>query len=113
MELPFKKTSTIGWFARNLAEWQSDGWLFIPKEQSLGLDTPCFLQGWNSRELSPEEQDDLDDQVQKAGLRSFLEWGQIDMIIGNLQAQRPNYSESELLKAIQHYWDRDAYIRFS
>lgn len=110
MNLPLKPASTIGYFAKNLESWNHGSLLFIPIAAPIAFDTPCFQQDWHAKDLSPEEQDDLDDQISAKGLRYFLLWGQLSEIVENLRMQKPVFSDAELLKAIQFYWDRDAFI---
>jgi hypothetical protein len=60
MEPQFKNPSTIGHYTRNLNSWLDGGWLFIRADAKIALDTPCVLQGWVGKELSPEEQEECE-----------------------------------------------------
>lgn len=48
-----------------------------------------------------------------AGFRPFFEWIQLKMIVENLHMQKPEFSDTELIQAIQYYFDHDASIAFS
>ncbi len=91
-----------------------DQWLYISSESAaIELDTPCQPLVVDESGLSPEEQDELDAYPEMVGLRCFLCLTQLEDIADNLRQQRPNFSNQELLNAINHYWSRDAFINLS
>ncbi|MEM9346501.1 MAG: hypothetical protein AAGB26_07780 [Planctomycetota bacterium] len=110
MELPFKPVSTIGEFAKQIVSWNKDGWLFIKKSDELSLGTACYLQDWDGRDLSPEEQDELEDQIAESGYRSLFLWSQLNDIVENIRLQKPDYTDDELDRAINYYLRQDAFI---
>ena len=110
MQLPLKEASAVGYFAKHLDTWRLGQWLFVPANAEIELDTPCYQQDWDHRDLSPEEQNQIDDVIRSSGLRPFFEWQQINMVVENLRMQKQDYSDSDLIRAIRHYWEHDAYI---
>ena len=110
MDPPFKNPSTIEYYARHLNQWHDGGWLFIRADSKIALDTPCVQQGWDDKDLSPEEQEEFDRRIPELGYRPFLEWGQLSDIVGNLEDQKPDFTELDLGQAISFYWERDAFI---
>jgi len=91
-----------------------DQWLYVSSESAaIELDTPCHPLVVDESELSPEEQDELDAYPETVGLRCFLCLTQLGDIAENLRQQRPNFSNHELLNAINFYWSRDAFIDLS
>ena len=110
MEPQFKNPSTLGYYARHLNQWHDGGWLFIRADSKVAFDTPCYLQAWDDKDLSPEEQEEFDRRIPELGYRLFLEWGQLSEIADNLEDQKPDFNDSDLEKAILFYWRRDAFI---
>lgn len=110
MEPQFSTPSTIGFYARHLDQWRDGGWLFIRADATVTLDTPCVLQAWNAKDLSPEEQEQFERLIPELGYQYFLEWGQLADIVGNLEQQNPKFTDVDLEKAIIFYWERDAFI---
>lgn len=110
MNLPFKPASTIGNYARRTVSWNDDRWLYFKKGDEVSLNTECFLQDWDSRDLSPEEQDQLDDRIDQSEYRLFLLWSQLNDIVQNLKLQKSDYTDDDLDRAIIFYWHRDAFI---
>ena len=110
MDSFFKNPSTIEHYARHLNEWHDGGWLFIRAGATVALDSHCVLQAWNDTDLSPEEQDEMDSRIPALGYRRFLEWGQLSDILGNLEDQKRDFTDSDLEKAIVFYWQHDAFI---
>ncbi len=110
MDPQFKGPSTLGRYARRLNQWHEGGWLFIRDDSKVSLETLCVQQAWDDKDLSPEEQEEFDQCIPELGYHYFLEWGQLSDIVGNLEDQRPDFTDSDLEKAILFYWQRDAFI---
>jgi hypothetical protein len=88
-----------------------DQWLYIPLGvKQIEAQTPCRARIVEAKDLSPEEQDELDEYPESIGLKSFLSFSQLQDIVGNLRQQRPSYSERDLMAAINFYWAKDAFI---
>ena len=88
-----------------------DQWLYISSESAaVELDTPCHPLVVDGSGLSSEEQDELDVYPKTVGLTCFLCLTQLEDVAHNLRQQRPQFSEQELLNAINYYWHRDAFI---
>lgn len=86
-------------------------WLYIPAAtKEIEFATPCSSLAIDENELSPEEQDELDAYPETAGLKSFLCISQLEDIAQNLRHQFPNFSDQDLVKAINYYWRHDAFI---
>jgi len=88
-----------------------DQWLYIPLGvEQIEADTPCRACIVENKELSPEEQDELDEYPETVGLKCFLCLSQLEGIVSNLRQQRPSFSERDLMAAINFYWSNDAFI---
>jgi len=88
-----------------------DQWLYIPLGvKQIEAETPCRACLVEGRELSPEEQDELDEYPETVGLKRFLSLSQLEDIVSNLQQQRPSFSERDLMAAINFYWSNDAFV---
>src|SRR5262245_14489624 len=86
-------------------------WLYVPSGvKQIEAGTPCRACIVDGKELSPEEQDELEDYPETIGLKCFLSLSQLEDIISNLKQQRPSFSEHDLMAAINHYWRHDAFI---
>ncbi|MGB1239976.1 MAG: DUF7716 domain-containing protein [Pseudomonadales bacterium] len=60
--------------------------------------------------LSPQECDALEQSVYDCGYHYFLSLFQLGDVIANLSMQKTAYSQPELLNAVMHYYERDAFI---
>ena len=88
-----------------------DQWLYIRSgAMQIEAQTPCRACIAKGTELSPEEQDELDEYPATIGLTCFLCLSQLEQIINNLRQQRPSFSEHDLMAAINFYWRHDAFI---
>jgi len=103
---------------KKLAEWLSDsaaypadGWLYIKTDvASLDLTTLCWPGIVESIELSNEEYDEMESWLEKHGFKSFLNNDEIDDVANNLGQQLSPYTDAQFLKAVQYYWENDAFI---
>jgi hypothetical protein len=80
-----------------------------PENDPVKLDTFLFPIVGNTGELTDEEYEELDQSIQENGYCSFLNLDQLEDIIANIRDQRPDYSDAELLEAINYYVERDAF----
>lgn len=88
-----------------------DQWLYIPLGvKQIEVETLCRACVIDAKELSPEEQEELDAYPETVGLKGFLCLTQLEDIINNLREQRPSFSEHDLMAAINFYWRHDAFI---
>lgn len=88
-----------------------DQWLFIPSAtRAIDFATPCYCLSIDANELSPEEQDELDAYPETIGLGSFLCVSQLEDVAQNLRQQVPQFSDKDLVQAINYYWRHDAFI---
>jgi hypothetical protein len=78
--------------------------------KQIEAETPSRACTVESTELSPEEQDELDEYPETVGLKRFLCLSQLQDIVSNLRQQRPSFSERDLMAAINFYWSNDAFI---
>lgn len=107
MELESKP---LDWWMRNLSEMSRDIWLWIPKDTDRLLpETVCFIID-NDIDLSAEEQDQRDLDLENSGLMCFFFKDQLEDIQLNLKAQKSNYDSGDLYKALNYYWENDAFI---
>jgi len=103
------ESKPLVWWINNLTNMARDTWLWIPDgTKYLGESTPCVAV--SSRELSPEEQDRQEAELEQSGLRYFFYKDQIADIVESLRQQKPTYSLAELFLAINFYWQSDAFI---
>jgi len=107
MELESKP---LDWWTRNLSEMSRDIWPWIPNETDRLLpETVCFIVD-NDIDLSAEEQDQRDLDLENSGLMCFFFKDQLEDIQLNLKAQKSNYDSGDLYKALNYYWENDAFI---
>ncbi|WP_224242643.1 DUF7716 domain-containing protein [Hyalangium gracile] len=57
--------------------------------------------------------DDLPPFAEANGLVKILSAAQVLEVVDNARLQKPNVSEQELVEALAHYCNRDAFIEFS
>ena len=59
-----------------------------------------------------DERDDDDEPIYpiSKGYKSFLSVADLQSIKSNLLEQKPSYSQSELLSAVNYYYENDAFI---
>lgn len=89
-------------------------WLYIPASITvIAHETPCYATTFNTRDLSPEEQDEFDLQTEREKIRCFFNREQLEDIRANLEAQRPGFPAELLVSAIDFYWKHDAFIDLS
>lgn len=98
-------------FLQRLGEIPRHWWLHIPQGVTrIDLSTPCRPCLIDTCDISPEEADDLYEYPKKVGLKGFLSPDQLEEIISNLWQQQPQFSEGQLVAAINYYWIHDAFI---
>ncbi|WP_412523435.1 hypothetical protein [Shewanella chilikensis] len=107
MELESKP---LDWWMRNLHEMSRDIWLWISsKTEKLSPETVCFIVD-DGIDLSAEEQDQTDVDLENSGLMCFFFKDQLEDIQLNLKAQKSNYDSCDLYEALNYYWENDAFI---
>lgn len=88
-----------------------DQWLYVAAAtRAIELATPCYCLSIDTNKLSPEEQDEMDACPEAIGLKSFLCVSQLEDIAQNLRLQVPQFSDQDLVQAIDYYWRHDAFI---
>jgi hypothetical protein len=88
-------------------------WLYIAADaRTVTLALPCHPRTTNSGDMSDEENDEFDASVGRAGLKCFLSPEQLEDIIENLRQQRPAYSPTDMVAAIDFYCRNDAFMEF-
>jgi len=113
MSLPalFREAKRLGYFIENIAELPRYSWLYVPASDSnISLDTLCLPTATDSREMAEEECEMFEENAAGAGLKCFLNRGQIEDVIANLQAQRPNLKADDAVLAVNYYCKNDAFI---
>jgi hypothetical protein len=81
-------------------------WLYIPvMVDELTLDTLCL-----ALDSDLEDFEEYAEQLVSNGFHEFLSSAQLEEIAGNLQLQKLNYTDAEILSAIRFYWENDAFI---
>lgn len=103
--------SLDAWLGR-LGQFPGDGWLVIPRaEERLSLETECRPITSSGRELSGEEQEELDELLEQSEWKPFLSDTQLEDILDNLCMQVRNPTTMQVLEAIEHYWRLDAFVK--
>jgi hypothetical protein len=111
---PFEQPRPLRDFLSRLAELPRHVWLYIPASvTAITLDTPCSATTFDSRDLSPEEQDEVDSLAERTGMRCFFYRGQLEEIHANLSCQCPDFTPEQFITAIDFYWRHDAFIDLS
>jgi hypothetical protein len=109
-----QEAKPLGYFVEHLAELPSWLWLYLRADAAeILLSTPCYAQASDSRELSDEEMDAFETDVETAGFRRFLNRDQIEEIMENFKQQRSAPTAHEIAAAIAYYWTHDAFIGLS
>jgi|AZIH01.1.fsa_nt_gi hypothetical protein len=107
MELESKP---LDWWVNNLKTMPRDIWLWISQEtNNLQPNTRCFAVD-DGIDLSPEEQDQQEVDLENSGLMCFFHKDQLEDIEQNLMAQKKEYDQRDLYAAINYYWKNDAFI---
>lgn len=107
MELESKP---LEWWVLNLHKMSRDIWLWISGEtDKLCPETLCFIVD-DDIDLSDEEQDQRDIDLENLGLVSFFFKDQLEDIQLNLKSQKRSYDSNDLYKALNYYWENDAFI---
>lgn len=111
---PFEKPRPLRDILSRLSELPSYVWLYIPASLTdITLDTACYANTVDARDLSPDEQDEFDVLAERTGMRCFFCRSQLEDIRANLTFQRPDFTLEQFLVAIDFYWRHDAFIDLS
>lgn len=111
---PFEQPRPLRDFLSRLAELPRQIWLYIPASVTdITLDTPCYATTFDSRDLSPEEQDEFDSLAEQAEMRCFFYRDQLEDIRANLKLQCADFSLDQFTSAIDFFWRHDAFIDLS
>ncbi|MEO0796955.1 MAG: hypothetical protein AAFX93_17495 [Verrucomicrobiota bacterium] len=107
--------------SKSLSQWLGDCkenrgqgyWLIfkdLSEQENLSLETEIFPITGNTGELTDDEFIELDDRIVRSGFSNFLNLDQLEDIVDNLNIQKADYNDSELLRAVEHYFSHDAFI---
>lgn len=111
---PFEQPRPLRDFLPRLSELPRHIWLYISAlVTAITLDTPCYATTFDSRNLSPEEQDEFDALAERTGVRCFFCRDQLEEIRTNLTLQRSDFTPEHFVTAIDYYWRHDAFIDLS
>jgi len=98
------------WLGR-LGSLPGDGNLLVPHGIGrLTLDTPCRPVLTGGRDMSPQEQDELDALIEQAGLHWFLGEHQLEEVLANVREQAGDAAPDLTLAAVRYYWENDAFL---
>ena len=93
---------------------QPGGWLFLPKDEEWELGVAALVK--EMEEVPPgdegEEEAGYPQQARTANLMAALRLVDVEDVVANARAQKPDASEAELLEAFLYYYDNDAFITF-
>ena len=107
------ESKQLNWYLKNLDKISRDVWLWIPNNtQSLTSQTECYEVD-DDVDLSAEEFDERDLELERKGFKSFFNKDQLEDIESNLQQQKKSYNSNDLYLALNYYWNNDAFIDFS
>jgi hypothetical protein len=111
---PFEQPKPLRDFLSQLSELPRHIWLYIPASvTNITSDMPCYATTFDSRDLSPEEQDEFDLTAERTAKRCFFYRDQLEEIRANLGLQCPSFSLEQFIAAIDFYWKHDAFIDLS
>ena len=114
LDHPFNQAGSLEGILSRLSTLPQHTWLYISRSVSrITLVTECYATTVNSRDRSPDEQDEFDVAAEQAGMRCFFNRDQLVDIQANLAAQRPDFTLDQLVAAIDFYWKHDAFIDLS
>jgi len=100
----------IEWLS-NSGNYPGDGRLYVKSdEKSITKDTLCWPGVVEDIELSDEEYEEMEAWIEENDFRAFLGKEQLEDIISNLAQQLEEYSEIQLIDAVNFYWLNDAFI---
>lgn len=86
-------------------------WLvYVETDEEVELSTPMFPLTEATNDLTDDEYEAFEDNLIRSGYCYFLNLDQIEDVISNLKMQKSDYSKQELIKALNHYFSRDAFI---
>lgn len=60
--------------------------------------------------FSDDEFNKFEIWIKTSGYKSFLSKEQIEDVVSNMAQQNPNYTNNQLIEAIDYYWKFDAFI---
>lgn len=86
--------------------WRDE--LFVTSSNEIEIDTICYV-------LSPDEISNYEDsgaitvQDEPVLIKEFLSIHDIRLVLKNLEFYQPNASKQEVLSALKHYYEHDAY----
>ena len=90
----------------NLKELSRDIWLFIPVEtQKISMNTVC-------RFVSTDDylDEEIDQFTKDRKVKEFFYKDQLEDILEGIKNQKKKHSAEDLEKAINYYWNNDAFI---
>lgn len=103
-EIYMKKLSFI---LKNIKEFRWSDALFLPKDEIWGKNSEGMV-------LDPDDVEDEEDDVPREAKEKHLMYAlgiqTIQSIVSNLEQQKHDISEDDLVEAFLYYYDNDAYI---
>ena len=78
--------------------------------QEITLQTEMYPITGDTGEMSDDEYEEFDASINKSGFSNFLNLDQLEDILDNLTMQKKNYTDGELMEAVDHYFERDTFI---
>lgn len=90
----------------DLRQIHREEWLYIPR------DTTEITASLLCRFVTCDDylDDELDHYCEIKKQKSFFFVDQLEDIESNLRAQKPRFTEQELMIAIDHYWRHDSFV---
>ena len=105
------ESKPLGHFVDHLNELSWSCCLYVRHTmRDIDLAIECFPSDFDYQQASEGEAEDFEASVTAAGFRPFLFRDQLQGIVDNLRRQRREYERSDLARAIDYYWKRDAFI---
>jgi len=99
----FRQVKPLKYFLQEKAQYYQ--WLFFAENEEVTLDTSCLAVREDFDEF-----DEFAEQLEDSNIRSFLSTAQLEDIVENLRLQKADYTDEELLAAVNFYWKNDAFI---
>ena len=97
----------LSFILKNIEEYRWSDALFLPKDDVWGKDTEGMVLDPDDVE---DDEDDVPSEAKENHLMYTLSIQIIQSIVRNLEQQKHDFSEDDLVEAFLYYYDNDAYI---
>jgi hypothetical protein len=107
--------TTLGDVARLLlmsgGEFPRSSELYIRRDGDWGPTTPCAILE-TPESIDPDADDQVPDLARRQGLTAVLEGSVVEEVFENVRLQTGRPKPEQLVQALRHYFDHDAFMSF-